>query len=332
MGLASNRESLRSWPLPHHLGVPSTLGRPVEEVRLGEASAITCCLRALTLAGLPLTAGFVSEWFLLEALMQQFRLGPLGYTPAAGGHRCAGRADDRLRRGHVRAHRRPRPARPPRRAADPRHRAAGQDRGRRHGRRLPRRRRPRAAGAAAARAGLDPLVSRTVTAAARKEPWVLQPVFDDFSILAPSWLVVMLPALLAARPRSCASCSPAAGCSPSGGYRCGVQRPAERVSTRRSRSRTPPGRSSTRAELRIVERRTGGRDDDSRRAARLRRPPRLHLRRRRGRRTLLYRPLLRPLCTVLRAAKRLQNGRLDAYVDYMLIAFLAMLAVVLVLT
>ena len=29
---------------------------------------------SLTLAGLPLTAGFVSEWFLLEALMQQFRV------------------------------------------------------------------------------------------------------------------------------------------------------------------------------------------------------------------------------------------------------------------
>ena len=33
----------------------------------------------LTLAGLPLTAGFVSEWFLLEALMQQFRVPGLGY-------------------------------------------------------------------------------------------------------------------------------------------------------------------------------------------------------------------------------------------------------------
>ncbi len=34
---------------------------------------------ALTLAGLPLTAGFVSEWFLLESLMQQFRVPGLGY-------------------------------------------------------------------------------------------------------------------------------------------------------------------------------------------------------------------------------------------------------------
>jgi hydrogenase-4 component B len=34
---------------------------------------------SLTLAGLPPTAGFVSEWFLLESLMQQFRVPGLGY-------------------------------------------------------------------------------------------------------------------------------------------------------------------------------------------------------------------------------------------------------------
>ena len=34
---------------------------------------------AVTLAGLPLTAGFASEWFLLESLMQQFRVPGLGY-------------------------------------------------------------------------------------------------------------------------------------------------------------------------------------------------------------------------------------------------------------
>ena len=33
---------------------------------------------SLTLAGLPPTAGFVSEWFLLESLMQQFRVPGLG--------------------------------------------------------------------------------------------------------------------------------------------------------------------------------------------------------------------------------------------------------------
>ena len=34
---------------------------------------------SLTLAGLPLTAGFAAEWFLLEALMQQFRVPGLGF-------------------------------------------------------------------------------------------------------------------------------------------------------------------------------------------------------------------------------------------------------------
>ncbi|HTW05021.1 MAG TPA: proton-conducting transporter membrane subunit, partial [Streptosporangiaceae bacterium] len=36
-------------------------------------------IAGLTLAGLPPTAGFVSEWFLLEALMQQFRVPGLGF-------------------------------------------------------------------------------------------------------------------------------------------------------------------------------------------------------------------------------------------------------------
>ena len=33
----------------------------------------------MTLAGLPPSVGFVSEWFLLESLMQQFRVPGLGY-------------------------------------------------------------------------------------------------------------------------------------------------------------------------------------------------------------------------------------------------------------
>jgi len=43
------------------------------------ASGTGLAVGALTLAGLPLTAGFVSEWFLLESLMQQFRVPGLGY-------------------------------------------------------------------------------------------------------------------------------------------------------------------------------------------------------------------------------------------------------------
>jgi hypothetical protein len=42
----------------------------------------------------------------------------------------------------------------------------------------------------------------------------------------------------------------------------------------------------------------------------------------------LYRPVLRPVLALARAARRLQSGRLDAYLAYMLIALIAMLAVV----
>ncbi len=45
----------------------------------------------------------------------------------------------------------------------------------------------------------------------------------------------------------------------------------------------------------------------------------------------LYQPLPKPFMTIVRAAKRMQNGRPDAYVGYVLIAFIAVLAVVVAL-
>ena len=42
----------------------------------------------------------------------------------------------------------------------------------------------------------------------------------------------------------------------------------------------------------------------------------------------LYRPALRPVMALVRAVKRLQSGRLDAYLAYMLIALVALLALV----
>jgi hypothetical protein len=44
--------------------------------------------------------------------------------------------------------------------------------------------------------------------------------------------------------------------------------------------------------------------------------------------TYLYRPVFRLFMSVVRAAKRLQSGRLDAYLLYMLIALIAVIAVV----
>jgi hypothetical protein len=40
----------------------------------------------------------------------------------------------------------------------------------------------------------------------------------------------------------------------------------------------------------------------------------------------VYRPLRKPLRGLIRQAKRLQSGRLDAYVTYMLVVVVAMLA------
>jgi hypothetical protein len=42
----------------------------------------------------------------------------------------------------------------------------------------------------------------------------------------------------------------------------------------------------------------------------------------------VYRPVLRPVTALVRIVKRLQSGRLDAYLAYMLIALVALLAVV----
>ena len=47
--------------------------------------------------------------------------------------------------------------------------------------------------------------------------------------------------------------------------------------------------------------------------------------------TYLYRPMIRPVMMLVRAAKRLQSGRLDAYLAYMLIALIALIAIVVAL-
>jgi hydrogenase-4 component B len=45
-------------------------------------------------------------------------------------------------------------------------------------------------------AGLSPAVPASLTMGALKSPWVLQPVFAGFSIVSPSWLWVELPLML----------------------------------------------------------------------------------------------------------------------------------------
>ena len=153
---------------------------------------------SLTLAGLPPTAGFVSEWFLLESLMQQFRVPGLGYrlVLALAGAAVAltvgfaGVTFVRLvglivlGRG-TESEPRPERVRPGRKGGGAG--AVGS-----------------CLGIAAVTpleirviaAGLSPAVPGSLTVGALKSPWVLQPVFDGFSILSPSWLWVEMPLML----------------------------------------------------------------------------------------------------------------------------------------
>jgi hydrogenase-4 component B len=295
---------------------------------------------ALTLAGLPLTAGFVSEWFLLEALMQQFRIGRLGYSLvlAATGALVALTAGFaavafvRIVGLTVLGPRGPHEEEP---ASDTGTLgklgltilAAG------------------CVGVAAAApwelqvisAGLDPVVSRTVSISAVTPNWILQPVYPEFSVLSPTWLAIMLPVLFGAAALLCFAFSRRrmvavrrvpAWRSASGGVEGENQyKPFAFANPTR---KVLANLLMTRAELRTVERQTGGLDDDYRRDAGA-----AHL----GYTNdvvelverFLYRPLLRPLRNLVRTAKRLQNGRLDAYIFYMLVAFIAALAVIVAL-
>lgn len=294
---------------------------------------------AATLAGLPLTAGLVSEWFLLEALMQQFRVGTLALQlpMAVAGALVAlttGFAGVAFVRvvglvvlGEPASVRRDSPP-------------AGRDVGPVGG---------VAVGVLALAclgvavaapaeirllaAGLDPVVGRSVTSAGLRSPWVLQPVYPDFSILSPSWLALAMPVLA-----------------------LGVIGLAFVFGRRRlvAVRRTPPWRSAagpafaesqysawafanptrkilanvllTRSELRSLEERTGGRADTADPTAA-------------GAQLgytadvlevvehLVYRPLMKPVGALIRVVRKLQNGRLDAYVAYMLIVVIAVLAI-----
>ena len=299
---------------------------------------------SLTLAGLPPTVGFVSEWFLLESLMQQFRVPGLGYRlvlalagaavaltvgfagvtfvrlvglivlgrgtesePGRSGYGWAGRsAVVVLALGCL---------------------------------------------ATAAitpleirviAAGLSPVVPASLTMGGLKSPWVLQPVFDGFSILSPSWLWVEMPLMLLLTAlftwavsgrrllrvrRVPAWRSATIGVEGADSYTAfGYANPTRRVLA---------GVLHTRAELREVMMTEDGRDDGSG-------PPdrpdpaqgeaAAHLRYASDVmevvETFLYRPALGFFMAVVTAAKRLQSGRLDAYLLYMLIALIAVIAAV----
>lgn len=187
-------------------------------------SAVTFAASALTLAGLPPSIGFVSEWFVLEALMQQFRVHDLAMRLALagagamvaltaglaaltfarlagfsvlGGSGGVGTIWFKGREGVEGA--------PLRREQNGRHERARTQEGL-FGK----------LGAAAlaascmAAAAMAPLVVRFIARGlasvvnaglvrgALRSPMVLQPVFANFSILSPTWLWIVLGSFLAA--------------------------------------------------------------------------------------------------------------------------------------
>jgi formate hydrogenlyase subunit 3/multisubunit Na+/H+ antiporter MnhD subunit len=293
---------------------------------------------SVTLAGLPPTVGFVSEWFLLEALMQQFRVTALGgrLTLAVAGAAVAltaGFAGVTFVRlvGTI--------------VLGP----AGTSGSRRgdYG----------WAGRAAIvilaacplviaaltpleirviAAGLSPVVPGSLTMGALKSPWVLQPVFAGFSILSPSWLWIEIPVMLVL--------AGALTFALSGRRLLRVRRvPAWRSATigvDGADSYTPFGYANptrrvlasvlhTRAEVEeLAPRRAGaaeGYDDE--------RVP--HLRYESDVvevvESWLYRPAARLFGVAVALARRAQSGRLDAYLTYMLIALVAVIATVIAL-
>jgi hydrogenase-4 component B len=299
---------------------------------------------SVTLAGLPPTAGFVSEWFLLESLMQQFRVPGLGYRlvlalAGAAVALTAGFAGVTFVRlvGLIVLGR-----------GTPKHPDGGN-----YG----------WAGRAAVvvlavccvaiaavtpleirviAAGLSPDVPSALTMGALKSPWILQPVFAGFSILSPSWLCLEMPVvlllvvlftwamsgqrLLRVR-RVPAWRSATIGVEGADSYTAfGYANPTRRVLA---------GVLDTRSEVRQIMLEENGSDDGA--GAPDRPDPEetgqaAHLQYASDVievvEAYLYRPAFRAFMSVVAVAKRLQSGRLDTYLLYMLIALIAVIAVV----
>ncbi len=312
---------------------------------------------SLTLAGLPLTMGFASEWFLLEAMMQQFRVHALDYRlllAVAGAAVAltagfagvtfvrliglvvlgppaeeAGAAEEASAAGE---------------AADGRRPWDGGWLGR--------------AGIVVLSAccllmtaalpllirviatGLSPVVAAAVTNQARQSPLVLGPVFAGFSALSPTWLWIVMPLLalavlaftrLAAGTRMTrvrrvpAWRSATAGVDGPDSYTAGgFANPTRRIlaTILNSRSQVLP-------QPEPLSPGNSAENEDEKGAARTLAP------------TLspgpdvieiveayLYRPAQTFILRVVGVLKRLQSGRIDAYLAYMLFALIAVIAAV----
>jgi hydrogenase-4 component B len=350
---------------------------------------------SLTLAGLPLTVGFVSEWFLIEALLQQFRVPELGYRlllaiAGAAVALTAGFAGVTFVRliGLV-------VLGPPSRGTDSRgtdsrgtdSRAAGQPVSHPVGQPAGRLWDGGWLGRAGivilsacclATAALLPLVIRVIATGlsgivaapvvngARQSPWVLGPVFGGFSVLSPSWLWIIMPlmalvvlavawllsgARLTQVRRVPVWRSATAGVEGADSYTAtGFANPTRRVLS---------AVLHTRAVVQPLDRSEGGGEEllagvepglasgtagsapgtagsaSGTAGSAPGTAPGSHL----GYdsdvievvETYLYRPMLVPLRAVVRTVKRLQSGRLDAYLAYMLVTLVALIALVVAL-
>jgi NADH:ubiquinone oxidoreductase subunit 5 (subunit L)/multisubunit Na+/H+ antiporter MnhA subunit len=285
---------------------------------------------AVTLAGLPPTIGFVSEWFILEALMQQFRVPGLALRLglASAGALVAlttGLAALAFLRVLGLTF-----------LGKPSAQLAGAKETGLFGRIALVALGIGCLGLAAVSPwevryiarGLSPLVPRAATAQALKSPWVLQPVFHGFSILSPSWLWVAMPtaftavfigALALSRGRYLrvrrvpAWHSATSGVEGPSSYSAfGFANPLRHVLGNVL---------GTRRTVDLVM--TTDDDPSSHESAHLETRTRVI----EPVETYLYRPLRRAALGIARAAKRLQSGHLNAYVAYMLLALLAALAI-----
>lgn len=285
---------------------------------------------AVTLAGLPPTIGFVSEWFIFEALMQQFRVPELALRLGlAGAGALVALTTGLAALAFLRVLGLTFLGDPP--ANLDRHQEAG-----------PLGKAGLAIlgvgclGLAAASPwevryiaqGLSPLVARSVTIQALKSPWVLQPVFHGFSILSPSWLWVAMPlvfsavfvgAMLLSRGRYLkvrrvpAWHSATSGVQGPSSYSAfGFANPLRHLlgnllGTRREVSIAgTPSDGTSPNQTAHVETQTWITEPVE---------------------SYLYRPIRAAALAVTHVAKGMQSGRLNAYVAYMLLALLAALAV-----
>jgi len=179
-------------------------------------------------------------------------------------------------------------------------------------------------------------VPASATSGARQSPWVLGPVFSGFSVLSPSWLWIVMPLLALAvlaftrvvagtrmtRVRRVPAWrSATAGIEGADSYTAGgFANPTRRVLTAVLHTRSELQPLPTAAEAGTegtteLNPEPGPRLSYSSDVIEVVE-------------SYFYRPMLKPVLALVGAAKRLQSGRLDAYLAYMLIALVAVLALV----